>query len=102
MAALFLWANNPKEIKYPYRGATMYGVTVEILAPNSSWSRAMKRAPHSFLTPSPRGNVVIVRDVTYPISKRKFLLWWRAQVIRGPVSRPGHADFPIFQRTSGT
>ena len=80
----------------------MYGVTVEILAPNSSWSRAMKRAPHSFLTHPPRGNVLIVKGMTHPISERKFLLWWCAQVVRGPVSRPGHADFPIFQRTSGT
>lgn len=79
----------------------MYGVTMEILSPTESRSHAMRRAPHSFLTP-PQGNVVIVKGMAHLISECRSPLWRCAQVVRGLISRPGHADLFICQRTSGT
>ena len=80
----------------------MYAITVDILAPRASRNDYDKRYTHSFLALSPRGYVVIVKDMPHPISERKSPLWWCAQVVRGPVSWPRHADFFVHQHTSGT
>lgn len=45
---------------------------------------------------------MIVKGMARPTIERKSPLWWCAQVVRGPVSRPGHADFFVHQHTSGT
>ena len=80
----------------------MYAVIVDLLALTMSRKNAMRHAPYSLLSSPLREDALIIKGRAQPIGKRKLHLLSRAQVVRGPVSRPGHGHFFIYQRTSGT